>query len=228
MKKIISLLHESQIMGKMIHTLDYCLQKELKDCESVLDLGCGSSSPLKKCNNIKYSIGVDIYSPYIQSSRLKKIHNKYIKKNITSARFKPRSFDAVLLIEVLEHLSCRDGLNILKKAELWARKKIIISTPNGFFLQNIHKDGNPWQKHMSGWSIHKLEEIGFVCKGLAGLKYLRAESDKSNKNYDLTSTIRFKPKLLWFVISTISQIITYYYPSLAFELFCVKKINGKI
>jgi hypothetical protein len=33
------------------------LKKELRGCESVLDLGCGGDSPMQKCS-VKYSLGV--------------------------------------------------------------------------------------------------------------------------------------------------------------------------
>jgi len=39
MKKIINYLHKSKFLGAIFHTIIYSLQTELKDCETVLDLG---------------------------------------------------------------------------------------------------------------------------------------------------------------------------------------------
>jgi hypothetical protein len=85
----------------LFHTVTYSLQQELKDCESVLDLGCGPDSPVKLCPNIKYSVGVETYKPYLTKSKKNKIHSKYVEKNIFDVDFKEKSFDAVILIEVI-------------------------------------------------------------------------------------------------------------------------------
>ena len=127
MRKLINHLHQSQKIGYFIRTLDFCLQKELKDCRTVLDLGCGPSSPIKSCKNVSYSVGVEPFLPYLRLSKKKGIHTKYIAKKIEDLDFPRKSFDAVIMIEVLEHLPKNIGLEILKKASVWAKKKVIIS-----------------------------------------------------------------------------------------------------
>jgi len=47
---VINQLHKSRLLGATFHTLDYCLQKELSDCETVLDLGCGPGIIYKDTN----------------------------------------------------------------------------------------------------------------------------------------------------------------------------------
>ena len=207
----------------IFHTLDHCLQEELCDCESVLDLGCGPSSPLQFCKNIKYSLGVEAFELYLSESQKKKIHTEYSAKKIEELDFPENSFDAVIMIEVLEHLPEDVGLGILKKAEKWAKKKIIVSSPNGFIKQK-EVDNNPLQKHLSGWDWKKMKKFGFKSQGLAGWKFLRQEVENDTMGDDLTTSIRFRPRFFWFLIATISQIFTYYFPVLAFELFSVKKI----
>lgn len=224
MKKIIQKLYYNKILSRFIHTTVYCLKKELQDCDSVLDLGCGPSSPLQHCSNIKFSIGVEVFKPYIEETSNKHIHNKYINTNINELIFKDKSFDAVILIEVLEHLPKEEGEQILKKAENWAKKKVIVSTPNGF-LHQIELDNNPGQKHLSGYDCKSMMKLGYKLNGLAGLKCLRKESENDTMGDDLLSPIKYKPKFFWFFIVTISQIFVYYFPNVAFELFCVKQIK---
>jgi ubiquinone/menaquinone biosynthesis C-methylase UbiE len=224
--KMINKLHQSKLLGKIFHTLDYCLQKELRDCETVLDLGCGPSSPLGRCKNIRYSVGVEAFGPYLQQSREKNIHTKYVNKKIEELDFPENSFDAVIMIEVLEHLSEEAGLAVLQKAEKWAGKKVIVSSPNGFIPQK-EVDSNPLQKHLSGWDKKKMARLGFACKGLAGIKFLRQEVENDTMGDDLMTSIRFRPKYFWFMAATLSQILTYYVPSAAFELFSVKIKNGE-
>jgi len=223
---IINNLHKSKILGKIFHTLDYCLQKELSDCESVLDLGCGPNSPLRYCKNIKYSVGVEAFLPYLEESKKKKNHTEYLDKKIETLDFPENSFDAVIIIEVLEHLPEDVGLEILKKAEKWAKKKVIVSSPNGFINQK-EVDNNPLQKHLSGWDYAKMKKLGFKSNGLAGLKSLRQEVENDTMGDDLTTSIRFKPRFFWFIIATISQIFTYFLPRSAFELFNIKNTENQ-
>ncbi len=218
---MIKKLQKSKIFGKIFHTLDYCLQRELGDCETVLDLGCGPSSPLKNCKDIKYSLGVEAFIPYLEESKKSKIHSEYSDKKIEELDFPENSFDAVIMIEVLEHLPEDDGYAILKKAEKWARKKIIISSPNGFLSQK-EVDNNPMQKHLSGWNYKKMKKLGFRTMGLAGLKFLWHEIESDTMQSDQLERIRLKPKSFWLAVAALSQIIVYYFPKLSFGLLSIK------
>ena len=226
---MINKLRKSRLLGKIIHTLDYCLQWELKDCESVLDLGCGPSSPLQYCKNIKYSIGVEAFQPYLEESKRKNIHTEYLKQRIEEVDFSLDSFDAVIMIEVLEHLTKETGLEILEKAEKWAKNKIIISTPNGYFPMGA-VDSNAFQRHLSGWNIDALEKLGFKCYGVSGLKSLYLKENivhsLNNEKDNIFSNIRFRPKKIFYVINGLLQVFSYYFPKKAFGLFAIKNKNA--
>jgi SAM-dependent methyltransferase len=195
------------------HVTEY-LKKELQGCKSVLDLGCGYNSPIQYCK-IPFSVGVELFEPYLKESKRKRIHNRYIKADIKKIDFEPKSFDAVIAIEVLEHLEKEEGQKLIANMEKWARKKIIISTPNGYLYQT-EVDGNPLQEYKSGWSVEELKNLGFKVRGLNGFKPLRGYA----------ATIKYKPKFLWRIISDLTQKITYYFPKLAFQLFAVKEIKN--
>jgi len=189
------------------------LKKELQGCKSVLDLGCGYNSPIQYCK-IPFSVGVELFEPYIEESKRKGIHNQYIKADIRKIEFEPKSFDAVIAIEVLEHLTKQEGDELIKNMEKWASKKIIITTPNGYLWQG-DADNNPLQKHKSGWSVKELEGFGLKVRGLNGFKPLRGYA----------ATVKYKPKLIWHLISDLTQKITYYYPEGAFQLLAIKEIK---
>ena len=191
------------------------LRKELFNCDTVLDLGCGYNSPIQHLN-VPFSVGVEKFEPYLKESKEKGIHNQYIKADITKIEFRPKSFDAVLCIEVLEHLTKEAGYQLIKKMEKWARKKVIIFTPNGYVYQDGY-DNNPFQEHKSGWGVKELEELGFKVFGINGWKKLRGYK----------ASIKYKPSFLWERISDLTQKITYYYPKLAFQLFAAKEIEEK-
>lgn len=219
---LVSSIYHNKLFETIFPTHVYVLKKELKDCQSVLDLGCGPDSPLQYCTNIKYSVGVEAFQQYLDVSQKNKIHTEYINKNIGNLEFEENSFDAVILMEVIEHMEETEGLDVLKKIEKWAKIKVIISTPNGFFPQKI-VDNNPMQVHLSGWDTKKMKSLGFSkILGLAGLKHLRAEIDHDSMDAELFISMKYKPKFFWFIIATLSQIFTYHFPNFAFGLFCVK------
>jgi len=220
-------IYHISFFAKLFHTVVNELQNELADSESVLDLGCGPNSPIQHVQNIKYSVGVEIFEPYLKAATNKKIHTKYIQKDIMQVDFEPKSFDAVIMVEVLEHLTPKDGHELLKKAEYWAKKKIIVTSPNGFINQK-EVDRNPYQKHLSGWDYKKMHSLGFTSRGLAGLKILRREVQDDTMGDNLLTSIKLRPKLFWFIVATLSQIICYYMPNYAFELFSVKKLDPKV
>ena len=225
MEKIINYLYHNKFISSIFHTLPYCLDQALKGCRTVLDIGCGPDSPLKY-SQIPYSVGVDVFKPYIDNSRKKKIHTKYITGDINKINFSNNSFDAVIMIDVLEHNTKKAGKEILKKAGKWAVKKIIVTTPNGYLPQKCI-DKNIFQSHQSGWTIDEMTKLGYKAYGLAGFKFFRSEniSEKYNTKGNIYSTIKFNPKILWLIISELSQLIAYYFPKIAFETFYIKKLN---
>lgn len=227
MESLINKIYHNRLFSWFFPTTIFCLRKNLRGCKSVLDLGCGPSSPLQYCKNIRQSTAVEIFQPYFEETRRKKIHTEYIESRIEDLELPEKSFDAVILIEVLEHMSQEAGLEMLQKMQRWARKKVIVSTPNGFLPQNTY-DNNPFQKHLSGWDVEKMRSLGFHCRGLSGLKYIRhpnPQEQVSAHKYNLTASIRLRPKLFWFAMATLSQFFVYYFPKHAFGMFCVKKIK---
>lgn len=226
---LISKFYHQRHISKIFHTLPFCLQEELKDCQSVLDIGCGPLSPLQYCRNVKKSVGVEPYTPYFLQACKNKIHNKYLKREIRGLTYPVNSFDAVIMIEVIEHLPKKVGKEILLKAEKWARKKIIVTTPNGFFSMG-EVDKNPWQTHKSGWIMADFTKLSFVCHGLAGAKFFYHSRNQVSEMVDkdagnIFTNIRFSPKALFYLLNSFIQIITYFLPEVAFELLAVKKIN---
>lgn len=207
----------------IFHKVDYCIKKELESCQTVLDLGCGPSSTIKQAKHIKYSVGVELFKPYLKISKEQKIHSKYLHKNILDLNFSKNSFDAVMLIEVLEHLSKKDGYKILKLADKWSKKKVILSTPNNFSPMN-EVDHNPYQKHLSGWSIAELKKKGFMIHGVSGLKlFYKSKKDSDTMvNSKCYQNIKFKPQALFYGINAFFQIPNYYFPKYSFGLFAVK------
>jgi SAM-dependent methyltransferase len=190
----------------------YCIEEELMACQSVLDLGCGKNSPIKHIS-LLYSVGVDIFPEYLELSKQNRIHSAYILSNIANIEFKSKSFDAVIALDLIEHLTKDEVHKLIYKMEKWARKKVIILTPNGFLAQHEYDD-NPHQEHHSGWHVKDFANLGYSVKGINGLRILRGEQ----------ALIRFKPKWFWEPISDYTQKYTYAHPKHAFHLLAVKEL----
>lgn len=191
------------------------LQRELSGCDAVLDLGCGRSSPIQHCK-VDFSVGVELFEPYLQESKDKGIHNEYINSDVREIEFEAKSFDAVVCLELLEHLTKEEGCELIEKMEGWARKKIVVTTPNGYLQQDSY-DENLLQEHKSGWSIEELRQLGFKVYGMKGWRQLKGHRGK----------IKYRPLVVWEKISHLSQAITYYFPKLAFQLFAVKELGDR-
>jgi SAM-dependent methyltransferase len=187
-----------------------CLKKELIGSKSILDVGCGMSSPIRFCS-VSYSIGVDLFRLYLMQAKRNKIHDDYVLGDVRKLCFRNSSFDCVAALDLIEHLSKAEGYNLLREMERVARKKIIVFTPNGYLRQDAY-DNNAWQAHKSSWSVRELKNQGYKVNGINGLYTLRG----------YMTMIRFKPTRLWKDISDMTQKATYYIPEFAFQLLCVK------
>jgi len=102
-----------KLFGKYKYCLSYLLSNEIDDEWTILDVGCGRCSPLKKIKKESYEVGVDHYKPYISKSKEQSIHDKYVFGDVRALLFKTNSFDCAIAIEVLEHLNREDGLKML-------------------------------------------------------------------------------------------------------------------
>ncbi len=74
---------------------------------------------------------------------------------ISDLSFGQSAFNAVLLIDAIEHMSKQEALDVSALAETWASKRVIINSPNGFVPQST-LDANPLQKYLSGWSFTEM------------------------------------------------------------------------
>ena len=72
---------------------------------------------------------------------------------------------------MIEHLEKEEGIRMLKEMERVARKKIILTTPNGFLPVDTGPEDNPEEEHISGWKVIDFKGQGFEVFGLNELKF---------------------------------------------------------
>ena len=83
--------------------------------------------------------------------------------------FRDKAFDAVISIEVIEHLSEKQGHRHVAEIERASKRLVVITTPSHFFPQDQVK-GPPQtrelMKHKSYWSAKYFRRRGYAVQGL--------------------------------------------------------------
>ncbi|MBI4451963.1 class I SAM-dependent methyltransferase [Candidatus Woesearchaeota archaeon] len=121
-------------------------------------------------------VGIDIATESYMHPRL-----KFMKASATNLPFKDRSFDVVISVDTLEHLSRKDQLKMVQEAYRVAKKHILLTYPVGFnkYQERIIKK---WKKshlteslkeHLRGGTAKGNE----VEKSLKGKKYKLIKMD---------------------------------------------------
>ena len=193
------------------------LRAAVGDASTLLDVGCGVASPIRKfAERLPHTVGVEGYEPALDASRAAGIHDEYrlVDARRLADTFERRSFDVVLAVDVLEHLSRDEGFDLLAAMEGIARRRTVVFTPNG----HVHQDeigGNPLQAHRSGWSVEDLAAAGYEAIGVHGLKLLRREEAR----------FRWRPKRVWRLVSDLTQPVVRRWPRAAYHLLAVKDVS---
>lgn len=95
--------------------------------DKILDVGGGEGTYSAELKKRGYDVVcVDINEEYIEKSKKKGIES-YVM-DATSLDFPEKSFDVVLLFEVIEHID--DFIKVLRESKRLSKKLIIITTPN--------------------------------------------------------------------------------------------------
>ena len=195
------------------------LVKEIENNWTILDTGCGRTSPLKKVNKGHYRVGIDFFKPYIMKMKTLSVHNAYVLADVRALPFKSKSFDCVVATEIIEHLSKDDGLKMFEEIENIAAKKIIMTTPNGFLPTFAGPEDNPDETHLCGYTESELKKLGFKVRGLNGLKSFWTIKDGQ-------SVIKFRlPKIISSLIINLTEPFAFHRPSLAFQFFFTKDVD---
>lgn len=156
-------------------------------------------------------MGIEVYEPYAREAENKRTHDKIIIGNLMQVLLEPKSFDAAVALDVIEHFNKSEGCRLIDRMEECATKRIVIYTPNGWYEQH-GKDGNPFQSHKSAWNVKDFYELGFKVFGCGGHKKYRSH----------TEDVR-EPKYKQF-LADLSQRYVYNNPKDAFALIAIRDI----
>jgi SAM-dependent methyltransferase len=134
-----------------------------KKSSTILDVACGQGNPMKlikKRMQVTYCVGVDIFKPYLDHCRREKIFDKVILQDIRNLNFPDKSFDIVLLDQIVEHLTEKEAWKLIEKAEKIARRQVIIATPIGHCFHPA-VDNNKYQIHKSAYYPKDFTKHGY-------------------------------------------------------------------
>lgn len=123
--------------------------------------GKGNSQP-------RLLVGVDLFLPSLKRVKPQKIYDDVVLCSCAFLPFKSESFDVVLAIELIEHVTKDQGKLLLEEIERVNQGTVIISTPN-----NPEKRGgtegpdgfNPYDAHVSSWSSKEFQQRNYTVVG---------------------------------------------------------------
>ena len=139
----------------MPFTYSTIISRSLKDSKTVLDIGCGKGELMKKIRREQtYCVGLDIHLPYLKEAKRNKSHDDFISADARRIPIRPRSFDAVLCSQLIEHLKKHEGLKIVDEIETMALSKVVLATTVGYipYLPLDEDQDELLQVHKSGYT----------------------------------------------------------------------------
>jgi hypothetical protein len=135
-----------------------------RDCRSVLDVGTGLMRSLDGLP-CAIKIGLDAHRPYLTHREVSDAVPVNASALEVERLFVPGAVDLVILIDVLEHFSADDALEVLRQVEAVAARRVVLFTPRGHFPQEGHDSfdlgGEELQRHRSTWEPDDLVKIGY-------------------------------------------------------------------
>jgi hypothetical protein len=95
--------------------------------------------------------------PDLMLPHLQQIYSKIYFGDILTIYKDLKSYDLVLMIDIIEHIAKKEATLLLKYL-LLQKSKIIIATPINFFEQNLYE--SIYENHISHWTPKDFKKLG--------------------------------------------------------------------
>jgi SAM-dependent methyltransferase len=137
---------------------------------SVLDVGCSDGRGSEVLRR-RQAFGIDIDRDGLR----KGTRASLVVGDIRAMPYRDDAFDAVVALDVIEHLEKDDALRVIAEMERVARNVVVISTPSGFLETPPAPPDEPWHDHKCGFEPADLAHLGYEVSGFGGPKSMRAD-----------------------------------------------------
>lgn len=196
------------------------IRTQLAGMKTILDVGSGDGVRTKQLA-LKGKIidGIELFKPYVAASRKTGVYRHVYQENALHFKYTPRSFDAVIALQVIEHIEKKQAIALISRLEKAAKKMVFIATPNGHFPQEEY-DQNPLQVHQSTWTSDDFTSRGYEVYG-QGLRLIYGYNSILSHPYPFKKLLDPVLKLISYCASP----LVYRCPKWATYLIAVKKIN---
>jgi 2-polyprenyl-3-methyl-5-hydroxy-6-metoxy-1,4-benzoquinol methylase len=189
-----------------------------KKGKCILDIGCGSGQPVEFINRHRqfYVVGIDLFQPYLRYLKQNEIYDDCILADVCQLPARPKKFDIVFALELVEHLEKEEGLRLINTMEKIARRQVILAVPNGGYRQGAMKtEPNPYQKHKSIWFPAELKQRGYKVRGSGVYKLCDEQS----------FLVRHPFRPLWYALYVLAGPFVYFFPGASCVMICSKTVK---
>ncbi len=129
--------------------------------ETILDAGCATGEYMQRLSTRgDHCVGVDINSEYVDRAKQKGLDAQVM--DAKHLEFSDKSFDTIILFEVLEHVEGPE--DVLEEAKRVARKNVLITVPNCTQFHRLRTAGITYhhmleKDHINFFSKSDLESL---------------------------------------------------------------------
>ena len=137
-------------------------EKNIPSKSKVLDVGPGVGTYWALFKNLEYKMDcVEIFEPYVERYGLREKYEHVYVANIMEFDFS--EYDCVLLGDILEHLSVKDGQKLMERITKNGQKSLV-AVP--YLFEQGESEGNIYEAHLQPDLTRKKEKDPNPLKGV--------------------------------------------------------------
>lgn len=134
------------------------IKEQCKGTRNILEVGCSNGYILEQ---VRGMYGMDVNEEVIKENRIRRPDILWFYGDAEIIPFSDETMEIVLLPDCIEHNSYRKAIKMVKEAIRVAKKKVLITTPNGF---DVNRNQRNWQCFKHVWVMSKERLADFVQK----------------------------------------------------------------